>query len=75
MELWEAEGGNAGRFGAATERMTFARGEGLPGRVWDSGEPAWIPDLAATPTSREATPRPAGLCAAFCFPITIGGRS
>ena len=52
----------------ATDRI--ARCEGLPGRVWASGEPAWIVDVAADPNfpRREAAAR-AGLRSAFCFPI------
>jgi hypothetical protein len=34
-------------FRSLTERTTFNRGEGLPGRVWASGEPAWIVDVVA----------------------------
>src|SRR5688572_3491988 len=31
-------------FDAISRTATFARGVGLPGRVWASGEPVWIPD-------------------------------
>jgi PAS domain S-box-containing protein len=57
-------------FEALSARLTLASGEGLPGRVWTSGEPAWIVDA---PEDRnfpraEAAAR-AGLRAAFCFPL------
>src|SRR5947207_9940719 len=31
-------------FADISRRTTLARGVGLPGRVWDAGESAWIPD-------------------------------
>ncbi|WP_008312640.1 EAL domain-containing protein [Leptolyngbya sp. PCC 6406] len=38
-------------FGELSQTLSFARGEGLPGRVWASQEPEWITDVAAQPTS------------------------
>ena len=60
-------------FVAATRERTFAPGIGLPGRVWQSGQPAWISDV----TRDDNFPRgPAaaaqGLHAAFGFPIQLG---
>jgi PAS domain S-box-containing protein len=57
-------------FAAQSRSMALAPGEGLPGRVWASGEPAWIVDLAADPNfPRGPAALLAGLRAAFCFPI------
>ena len=48
----------------------LAPGEGLPGRVWASGEPAWIADVRADASfPRGPSAARAGLRAAFCFPI------
>jgi PAS domain S-box-containing protein len=50
--------------------LALAPGEGLPGRVWASGEPTWIPDIGADPNfPRGEVAAHAGLHAAFCFPI------
>ena len=50
--------------------VSLARGEGLPGRVWDSGEPAWVADVSADANfPRAPIAIDAGLRAAFCFPI------
>ena len=54
-------------------RTTFDRGIGLPGRVWASGEPAWIPDVTQDgnfPRARAAAH--AGLHGAFGLPILRG---
>ena len=70
VDTWHAYGVPAEEFEAASRRISLAPGEGLPGRVWQSGKPAWIPDVLADdnfPRAPEA--RRAGLHAAFCFPI------
>jgi PAS domain S-box-containing protein len=46
--------------------IAFARGEGLPGKVWASGQPAWVPD--ATFPRSVAAPR-SGPCGALAFPV------
>jgi GAF domain-containing protein len=48
-------------------------GVGLPGRVWASGEPAWIPDIVEDPNfPRTPAALKNGLHAAFAFPIFFG---
>jgi PAS domain S-box-containing protein len=66
IETWQAQE----PFAEKSRSMSLAPGEGLPGRVWASGEPAWIVDLAADPNfPRGPSAVQAGLHAAFCFPI------
>jgi hypothetical protein len=53
-----------------SQGMTFASGVGLPGRVWTSGQSAWIPDAFrgcgrhgssdCTARSASLSPRPRG---------------
>jgi PAS domain S-box-containing protein len=70
VETWHAFGIPAEDFEATSRSTTLAAGEGLPGRVWESGEPAWIPDVLADDNfPRALAARRAGLHAAFCFPI------
>ena len=70
VETWHVGGAESEEFEAASRAMTFAVGEGLPGRVWESGEPAWIPDVSADGNlPRAPAALRAGLHAAFCFPI------
>ena len=66
---WHA-GDGAPEFEALSERIALAPGEGLPGRVVDSGEPVWMtdaPDDANFPRAEAA--RRSGLHAAFGFPL------
>jgi PAS domain S-box-containing protein len=59
----------------ACHRRTFTPGVGLPGRIWQSAEPAWIADVAFDdnfPRAPEAAA--AGLHGAFGFPILVSGE-
>lgn len=70
--VWhEAEPGIAAELRAATARMRFTRGVGLPGMILDTREPAWISD---TETDAEFVRKGLGFAAAFGFPITSEGR-
>jgi PAS domain S-box-containing protein len=73
VEIWGAPNIPLDDFKAVSRRMTFARDAGLPGRVWDSGRPAWIADVIQDGNfSRALDAKQAGLHAAFAFPILIG---
>jgi PAS domain S-box-containing protein len=57
-------------FDAATRSSTLGPGEGLPGRVLQSGEPAWIADIRVDANfPRGPVAAEAGLRSAFCFPV------
>ena len=61
------------KFVAATRALAYARGDGLPGRVWEMRQPMWQQDLPGdnrfprTPLAREE-----GLHSSFAFPIRTG---
>ncbi len=62
-------------FVEASRSLSFAPGVGLPGRVWASGEPAWIPDvLQDTNFPRSKMAARDGLHAAFGFPLVMDGE-
>ena len=73
VEVWSAPGTNVQEFLNHTKGSAFARGRGLPGRVWQSGEPAWIEDVVHDPNFPRAPAAYAvGLHGAFGFPILFG---
>jgi len=72
---WHTPGLPIEDFTAATRASVFERGVGLPGRVWSSREPAWIPDVTADDNfPRAAVAERVGLHAAFALPIMQGRR-
>ena len=75
LETWHVPSISIPEFEAATRAHSFAKGVGLPGRIWADGAPAWIGDV----TRDENFPRAAsasreGLRGAFGFPIVIEGE-
>ena len=74
MESWHPEGMEFARFEAASRDAAFAPGVGLPGRVWESGQPVWL--HAVTPGAsypRAAVAAEEGLLSAVGFPIRLSG--
>jgi PAS domain S-box-containing protein len=69
VETWRRQDAFAS-FDAATRASLFPMGVGLPGRIWQSGRPAWIEDVVADANfPRAGAARTAGLHGAFGFPI------
>jgi|GEM_PF-1111707 len=57
-------------FKSITKNTNFAFGEGLPGRVWKSGETEWIPDVNMdTNYPRNTKGQALNVKGAFAFPI------
>jgi two-component system sensor histidine kinase/response regulator len=71
--LWHSPSTSLDEFAALSRRSAFAPNVGLPGRVWASGQAAWIPDLVKDPNfPRAAVALREGLHSAFGFPIVVG---
>src|SRR2546428_6421965 len=72
---WHAPEVQVVEFEAMSREISFQPGVGLPGRVWSSGQPAWIPDvLHDSNFPRAEMAGREGLHAAFGFPIMLGGE-
>jgi PAS domain S-box-containing protein len=70
VETWSEPGFPGDEFAAVTRSYRFRPGTGLPGRVWATGDPAWIVDVADDANfPRAETAVRAGLKTAFCFPM------
>jgi PAS domain S-box-containing protein len=71
-ELWRTPSLEAAQFETVIRTSTFSRGSGLPGRVWASGAPAYIPDVIRDPEfDRADIAAREGLHGAFAFPILL----
>ncbi len=69
-DVWRAPGLDADPLEAETRAITFPPGFGLPGRVWASGRPMVVDDIAHDPVfARARTAAAAGLKAALAFPV------
>jgi sigma-B regulation protein RsbU (phosphoserine phosphatase) len=73
---WYGPGESLGAFRHASEQMRLRRGEGLPGRVWESLKPVWVTDITATPNApRAKEARAAGVVAAAGIPVLAEGTA
>ena len=75
-ELWHAPSDKSGAFEAASRRACFKRGAGLPGRVWVSGQAAWVADItqdADYPHAKVEGGR--SIHGALAFPIRLGNET
>jgi PAS domain S-box-containing protein len=74
LDTWHPPSVAVPEFDAVSRATTFERAVGLPGRVWRSGEPAWIEDVVKDSNfPRAAVAAREGLHGAFGFPIKLGG--
>src|SRR6266478_7972948 len=75
VELWHKASIEVPEFERVSREFTFVPGLGLPGRVWSSLEPEYIPDVVPDENfPRGPIAEREGLHAAFGFPILLGGE-
>ncbi len=73
LEVWQSPGLNAEEFVLATWKHAFAVGQGLPGRIWQGGQPTWIMDVVQESNfPRSDAAAKVGLHGAFGFPVRVG---
>ena len=74
VDVWTSPGTAAREFEARTRGMVFGPGEGLPGRVWLTGRPEWVSDVAEDDNlPRAASAVRADLHRALAAPVVAGG--
>ncbi len=71
---WKRPGRDTSAYEATASQATFRRGEGLAGKVWESGSPSSVQDLPADDSLRSAAAVAAGLYGIVGFPVRSGRR-
>src|SRR5207247_1418501 len=76
VDAWHEPAPALLQFTADCREQRFPRGVGLPGRVWQGDDPAWMQDVHDDPNfPRASSAERAGLHAAFAAPIVLGGET
>jgi PAS domain S-box-containing protein len=74
LKVWPSQGAES-NFEKMCWELRLEKGIGLPGRVWQTRKPAWIPDVSKDPNfPRAASAAAEELHAAFAFPIRSGEK-
>ena len=75
VAAWYCGDGELKPFRAVSEASHFKPGVGLPGRVWESKQPAWVEDVTNDPNfPRSAAARTASLKTGVGIPILSRGK-
>ena len=71
---WKRPGRDTSSYEATASQTSYKRGEGLAGRVWETGTPVSVPDVASDDSPRSAAAVAAGLKGIVGFPVRSGRR-
>lgn len=74
VTAWKRPGRDTSAFESTAPQVTYRRGEGLAGRVWEAGAPVVMTDLAGDTSVRAAAAVAAGLHGIVGFPVRSGRR-
>jgi len=74
MTSWKRPGRDTSAYEATARDASFRRGEGLAGKVWESGAPIAITDVSADGSARMAAAAASGLKGIAGFPVRSGRR-
>lgn len=73
IDIWHDPSIDISEFEQTSSTSAFRKGVGLPGRIWATSKPAWIPNVIKDDNfPRAAAAESAGLRGAFGFPILLG---
>ncbi len=75
VEVWHVPGLAVAGFEEISRQQSFEKGAGFPGSVWETGEPAWVTDMAGSRFPRAPFAEREGLHGAFAFPVTLRGET
>lgn len=72
--IWHSSAKEFPNLEKATSSTAFVKGEGLPGRIWATNQPAWIEDVGVDNNlPRLSAALQDGVRSALGFPISTGG--
>ena len=71
---WKRPGRDTSAYESTAIQVSYRRGEGLAGKVWESGKPVSVDDLAKDQSPRAAAALAVGLHGLVAFPVRSGRR-
>jgi len=72
VDVWHAQTFAVDAFVRKSRELSFGKGEGLPGRVWEQRAPRWVEEVARDPQfRRKEEAAELGLRGALAFPIML----
>jgi diguanylate cyclase (GGDEF)-like protein/PAS domain S-box-containing protein len=74
VTAWKRPGRDTSTYEVTAAQTSYRRGEGLAGRVWETGTPVSVPDVASDDSPRSAAAVAAGLRGIVGFPVRSGRR-
>jgi PAS domain S-box-containing protein len=75
VKVWHRSNSSFPHFDKQTAEIRFRKGDGLPGRAWETNQAAWISDLGRDENfPRKEAAMTDGLRSAFAFPIAAEGK-
>jgi PAS domain S-box-containing protein len=76
VELWGVPDPAVQAMLAAAQGFTYGPGVGMPGKVWQSGQPLWIADITKDARAvTEILKAESAVRGAFVFPVKAGGKT
>ena len=76
VEFWSVPDAAIQGFLAAAQDFTYGPDVGMAGKVWQSGQPLWIPDITKDERASTVIFKPqSGVRGAFVFPVKAGGKT
>jgi diguanylate cyclase (GGDEF)-like protein/PAS domain S-box-containing protein len=74
VTAWKRPGRDTSSYEATAAEASYRRGEGLAGKVWETGAPVSVTDLATDESPRSVAAVAAGLKGIVGFPVRSGRR-